>query len=119
MMLVAGGANRTAAFLLRTAELYDPALGTWSATGSLHIARAFHTATLLPDGRVLVAGGLNINSHPSASAELYDTGERDVDCYGQPQHRTRFHTATLLPNGWYWWLGDRVVVPMLSESGTV
>src|SRR5438034_9583217 len=52
----------------------DNALASWSwrATGSLNTARSGHTATLLQNGMVLVAGGLDSNFDPSASAELYD-----------------------------------------------
>ena len=55
---------------LASSELYDPANGTWTATGSLTAARHVHTAALLPNGQVLVAGGLN-GSNTLASAELY------------------------------------------------
>ena len=46
--------------------------GTWTPTGSLNTARADFTATLLPNGKVLVAGGFDISFTASASAELYD-----------------------------------------------
>ena len=69
-VLVAGGDNAT--IPLASAELYDPATGTWTTTGSLAEAREFHTATLLPNGKVLVAGGENDEFDSTASAELYD-----------------------------------------------
>jgi hypothetical protein len=56
---------------LASAELYDPASGTWSATGDLNIARYRHTATLLPNDKVLVAGGSG-GTGSLDSAELYD-----------------------------------------------
>ena len=50
----------------------EPASVTWTATGSLNTARYFHTATLLPNGMVLVAGGRDSSGQPLDSAELYD-----------------------------------------------
>ncbi len=73
--------------------------GTWMATGNLHSApRADHTATLLPDGQVLVTGGGNDDSN-MASAQLYHPAIGMWQRIGNMNHERRRHTATLLPNG--------------------
>src|SRR5260370_3863638 len=70
-VLVAGVYGRQGGDLpLASAELYDPSTGTFSATGSMTTVRYHHTATLFPDGKVLITGGFNGGA--LASAELYD-----------------------------------------------
>jgi N-acetylneuraminic acid mutarotase len=102
-ILVAGGSTGSGSTPIATAELYDPATGTWSNTGSLAQARFHHTATLLSTGQVLVVGGTkgSAASDVLASAEIYDTAT-GVWFSGHVASLTtaRFeHTATLLPNG--------------------
>ena len=69
-MLVTSGISNGSG--LSGAELYDPTSNTWSSAGNMITLRAYQTATLLDDGRVLVAGGWDINAKPLSSAELYD-----------------------------------------------
>ena len=94
-MLVAGGYNLGA---LDSSELYDPGTGTWTATGSLGTGRSTHTATLLPSGKVLVAGGQG-SSGRIASSELYDPGTGTWTSTGSLGTARYVHTATLLPSG--------------------
>jgi len=101
-VLVAGGFNDNldgSEQWLATAELYDPATGKFATTGSMLALREFHTATLLQDGRVLVAGG-NYNSGTAiAAAELYDPATRTFTATAPMKAARMCHTATLLPNG--------------------
>jgi hypothetical protein len=55
-------------------ELYDLGTGSWTATEPMPEARRDFTATLLPDGTVLVAGGSGSDFNALTSAELYDPG---------------------------------------------
>ncbi len=77
-VLVAGGnVAWEATAITATAEVYDPVTATWRPTRNMNQARTGHAAILLPNGRVLVAGGMDSNWDPIAGAELYDpaTGE--------------------------------------------
>jgi hypothetical protein len=98
-VLVVGGDQHGSP--LASAELYDPASGTWTATGSLFFARAFHTATLLPNGKVLIVGGFAASGGGGilASTELYDPVLRTWAATGNLGVARFEHTATLLPNG--------------------
>lgn len=99
-VLVAGGVTRTGSSIsvINSAELYDPATGTWSGTGALNMGRRSHTATLLPNGKVLVTGGLN-DPLLLDSAELYDPATGIWSLTGNLKTARSNDTATLLHNG--------------------
>ena len=73
--------------------------GEFSATGSMSTPRVFHTATLLMNGKVLIAGGQDNNGTVTASAELYDPATRTFTPTGDMTGPRASHTATLLPDG--------------------
>jgi Galactose oxidase, central domain len=101
-VLIAGGISQPlAAQGLSSAELYDPTAGTFSATGSMSVPRISHTATLLPDGRVLITGGFagfanQAIAGVTATAELYDPGTGTFMPTGEcrfPASRTPRHCS--------------------------
>jgi len=106
-VLVAGGFNPT--YLgLSSAELFDPATGSWAPAGSLATGvRYAHTATLLLNGQVLVVGGYGAGTSTLATAELYTPSTITITGFtsgtwtqtGSLAIARTIHTATLLPNG--------------------
>ena len=97
-MLVTGGLSNGGP---STAELYNPSTGQWTSTGSMTTTRGNHTATLLPNGKVLVAGGICIGgfTYPDKSAELYDPSTGTWKATGSMNVSRANLAATLLTNG--------------------
>ena len=117
-VLVAGGCTaydaNGCASTTNKAEIYNPATGTWKATGALRGARHAMTATLLASGKVLVAGGATAATDAINSSEIYDptaktwtlglkmvhgafrlrlhhAGYRKDSVYGRREHQWRQH----------------------------
>ncbi len=98
-VLVAGGIG-AAGTALPSWELYLPGVRGWNSIDSLgpmNQPRYCHTATLLPDGQVLVAGGED--GGPLPNAELFNVATGTWTVTGSLQNARYSHTATLLPNG--------------------
>jgi len=98
-VLIAGGENAFGGFAsVASAELYDPATGTFTATGSMTTARNLQTGTLLNNGKVIIAGGYT-GAGVTASAELYDPATGTFSPTGSMTGARYIQTGTLLNNG--------------------
>lgn len=110
-VLVVGGSwwDGTALVIRASAEVWDPSTDTFIPAGTLAMARYDHTATLLPDGRVLIAGGdsgQNPNVAPIASLEVWDPTTSAFSPAGQMRIPRSGHTALLLADGRVLVVGD-------------
>jgi len=99
-VLITGGDSDGSGNLTQTAisELYNPATGTFAETGSLNTARDGHTATLLTDGSVLIAGGTGLSGY-AATAEIYNATAGTFANTGTLNNPRYGHSATLLNDG--------------------
>ncbi len=100
-VLVAGGEN-IIDDTVNTAELYDPSTGSFTPTGSLSVSREYQAVARLPDGSVLVAGGLTDNQYNESilsSAEIYDPSTRTWSPTASMLVAGEGLTANLLDNG--------------------
>jgi N-acetylneuraminic acid mutarotase len=109
-VLVAGGSDSNSPCSCTTfrseVDLYDADSDTWEATGALITARYDHTATRLPNGMILVAGGfgglpdpLHTGGAPLNSVELYDPSTGTWSAAAAMTVARTQHTATLLASG--------------------
>ncbi len=106
-VLIVGGnrcnANSCSGPQLSSAELFDPVTETFSATGSMSFARSGHTATLLNNGTVLVAGGGDpgdgSNADDYTTAEIYHPATGSFTRVGNMTQGRTQHSASLLGDG--------------------
>jgi hypothetical protein len=120
-VLAAGGTyldSLTGNLILTNAELFSPATGTWSSTGGFGTKRTGHTATLLPNGKILAVGGQGTNNSILTSAELYDPATGKWTPTGSLGTAQSGHTATLLSNGKVLVVGSAAAELYDPASGT-
>jgi len=117
-VLIAGGASSNTTLsattmVFNTASIYDPATGRTVATAPMNVPRSQHTATLLPNGSVLVAGGWNVTNGAVTylqSAELWDPETGSWTLLPSLMQSARFfHCAVLQADGRVALLGGRSV----------
>lgn len=103
-VLIAGGCNNSVSSeivcsnYLASAEIFDPSTNLFTYTGSMAGARRGHTAVLLSNGKVLIAGGTDATNALS-TAEIYDPATGTFSSTGSMGSARMHHTASILPDG--------------------
>jgi hypothetical protein len=99
-VLVAGsGLYGPSYYVLPTSEIWDPNTNAWTLVGDLNVARQDYGMTLLPNGKVLIAGGWDAQGTTYSSAELFDP-ETNTWSMTASMHSSRgYYQLILLANG--------------------
>jgi len=98
-VLLAGGFGDSTGNARDTAELFDPTSKSFTATTNMISAHADHTAILLNDGTVLLAGGMDSSGAATAVVELFDPTSGNFSATGSLVAARESHTSTLLTDG--------------------
>ena len=117
-VLAAGGIDGVSDSINNSAELFDPAVGLWSLTGSMTEPRFGHTATLLEDGRVLVVGG-TASLKVLGTSEIYDTISGVWIPTANLNEARYDHTATLLLDGRVLVAGGRTIAGRQTREAEI
>src|ERR1700733_7439985 len=87
----------------------------WVPTASMTTVRSLHTATMLSNGMVLVAGGDDDSGHPTASAEIYDPVAGTWTATGSMTQPVLLILLPCCPTGQRWWLVGSAALPLVGS----
>ena len=121
-VLIAGGSDGTLGYtatttLYASSETFDPSTGQFTAAGMMTTQRLWHSASLLPSGKVLVAGGLD-PSQTNATADLFDPSSGNFAATGNMTEPRFYHAASILSDGTVLISGGSDIVPGSRAKAT-